>query len=65
MSRGNVDSWVAVGDEPCVVHIAITGAMEYLDDAGTVISSDDTASLQRCYLDWCAAHGVAPHPALS
>jgi len=62
---GNVDSWMAVGDEPCVVHIAITGAMEYLDDAGAVISSDDTASLQRCYLDWCAAHGVTPHPALS
>ena len=62
---GNVDSWMAVGDEPCVVHIAITGAMDYLDDAGEVISSDDTASLQRSYLDWCAAQGVPPHPALS
>jgi len=62
---GNVDSWMAVGDEPCVVHISISGRMEELDHEGHVVSFDDTASLQRAYLTWCASHGVDPEPALA
>lgn len=62
---GHVDSWEAIGDEPCVVHIAIQGAMDYLDDAGHVIASTDTAALQRRYLDWCAERGVQPWPELA
>ena len=29
----------AVGDEPCVVHIKVTGTIEYLDDNGQVTES--------------------------
>lgn len=62
---GHVDSWEAIGDEPCVVHIAIQGAMDYLDDGGNVIASTDTAALQRRYLEWCDERGVQARPELA
>jgi len=62
---GNVDSWQAVGDEPCVVHIQITGAVEYLDDTATqVVGRADSNTQRQTYLAWCAGHGLAPHPSL-
>jgi 2,4'-dihydroxyacetophenone dioxygenase len=61
---GNIDSWMAVGDEPCVVHIAIDGPMDTLDDEGNVVSSSGTPELYACYLAWCAEHNVTPDPAL-
>jgi 2,4'-dihydroxyacetophenone dioxygenase len=61
---GNVDSWMAVGDEPCVVHIAIDGPMDTLDDEGNVVSSSGTPELYECYLAWCAEHDANPNPAL-
>jgi hypothetical protein len=57
---GNVDSWRAVGDEDCIVHILITGAVEYLDADGRVTGQADSATQRTVYLDWCAANGVAP-----
>lgn len=62
---GTVDSWRAVGDKPCVVHISIEGAMDTLDAHGRVISSTGTPELRRIYLDWCATNGVTPAPTLS
>jgi hypothetical protein len=62
---GNVDSWEAVGDDPCVVHIAVTGRMDFLGPDGEVVASDGSATLQRTYLDWCAAEGRSPHAALA
>src|SRR6201986_3618252 len=41
---GNVDSWQAVGDQPCIVHIKVVGAVEYLDESGTVIDTADAAT---------------------
>lgn len=61
---GTVDSWVAVGDEPCVVHISIDGPMDTLDPEGEVTSSTGTPELRRIYLEWCAASGVTPAPML-
>ncbi|SOD74948.1 hypothetical protein SAMN05892883_4142 [Jatrophihabitans sp. GAS493] len=61
---GNVDSWQAVGDTHCIVHIKITGAVEYLDADGAVIGGADSASQYRLYLDWCRDHGVDPLPQL-
>jgi hypothetical protein len=59
---GMIDGWEAVGDEPCVVHFNIVGAVEYLDDAGHVIAVADSASQRAAYLAWCREHGVAPAP---
>jgi len=62
---GNVDSWQAVGDEPCVVHVVAHGRVEYLDELGRVIRHTDAGTARRTHLAWCAEHGVAPHPSLA
>lgn len=57
---GNIDTWQAIGDEPCIVHIKIAGAVQYLDDVDTVIDTADAASQRAAYLDWCQQHGQQP-----
>jgi 2,4'-dihydroxyacetophenone dioxygenase len=57
---GNVDTWRAVGDEPCVVHIKVTGAVEYLDESGAVTGTADAASQRAAYLAWCRETGTEP-----
>lgn len=61
---GNVDSWMAVGNEACIIHIAIDGPMDTLDDAGNVVSSSGTPELRATYLAWCAEHDLTPNSAL-
>ncbi len=46
---GNVDSWMAVGDEPLVVFVTVQGAIESLDERGNVTSRDSTASVSEAY----------------
>jgi quercetin dioxygenase-like cupin family protein len=58
--RGNVDSWMAIGDEPVVVHIVSFGAMEYLGEDGAVLRRDTPSSLHEAYLRFCEASGVTP-----
>ncbi len=53
---GNVDSWMAFGDEPCIVHIAIDGPMDTLGPDGEVRSSSGTPELLAAYRKWCAAN---------
>jgi 2,4'-dihydroxyacetophenone dioxygenase len=57
---GNVDSWMAVGDEPVVVHIVSFGAMEYLDNDGRVLRRDTASSLQEIYLRYCERSNLRP-----
>jgi quercetin dioxygenase-like cupin family protein len=57
---GNVDSWTGVGDEPVIVHIVSTGAMEYLDESGQVLRSDSSTSLRDAYLRYCSEHKLTP-----
>lgn len=57
---GNVDSWMAVGTEPVVVHIVAYGAMEYLDGDDAVLRRDTGASLLARYRTYCAENGLAP-----
>jgi 2,4'-dihydroxyacetophenone dioxygenase len=61
---GHVDSWMAVGDGPCIVHIAIDGPMDTLDQAGNVVASTGTPELHACYVAWCAEHTATPDSAL-
>jgi 2,4'-dihydroxyacetophenone dioxygenase len=61
---GNIDTWSATSDGPCVVHIAISGRLEHLDTDGVVTSYDDTDSLHRTYLDWCHTVAITPDPNL-
>lgn len=57
---GNEDSWRCHGDEPCVIHICLTGRVEYLGEEGSVTSYSDSDTARRAYLDHCAAIGVEP-----
>lgn len=57
----NVDSWEAIGDEPCVVHIEANGRVEYLDDDGNVIRFTDARTARAEYLGWCEYSGIEPN----
>lgn len=57
---GNHDTWEAIGDEPCVVHIEANGRVEYLDAQGCVVRHTDAATARADYLGWCAEHEVEP-----
>jgi 2,4'-dihydroxyacetophenone dioxygenase len=55
---GNVDSWMAVGDEPVVVHIVSFGAMEYLGADGAVTRRDTPSSLYETYVRFCEENNL-------
>src|SRR5438477_12519397 len=57
---GNVDSWMAVGDEPVIVHITSFGPMEYLGDDDQVLCRDTASSLNEIYLRYCKEHNLEP-----
>jgi quercetin dioxygenase-like cupin family protein len=57
---GNVDSWMAVGDGPVIVHITSFGAMEYLGDDDQVLRRDTASSLHQIYLRYCEEHNLTP-----
>jgi hypothetical protein len=57
---GNVDEWGAVGDEPCIVHIKVAGAVEYLGEDGQVVETVSAETQRAAYLAWCREHGVRP-----
>lgn len=57
---GNVDSWMAVGDEPVVVHIVSFGAMEYIGADGEVTRRDTPSSLYETYIRFCTENKLTP-----
>jgi 2,4'-dihydroxyacetophenone dioxygenase len=57
---GTIDGWAAISDEPCVVHIKVTGTIEYLGDNGQVIASVNADTQRALYLSWCQEHTVHP-----
>ena len=57
---GNVDSWMAVGEEPVIVHSTSFGPMEYLDEDDQVLRRDTASSLREVYLRYCEEKGIAP-----
>jgi 2,4'-dihydroxyacetophenone dioxygenase len=46
---GNVDSWMAVGDEPVIVFVTVQGAISYIDDRGEVCSTNTTRDVAEAY----------------
>ncbi len=46
---GNVDSWMAIGDEPVIVFVTVQGAMESLDERGQVIDCSTTSTIAEAY----------------
>lgn len=62
---GNVDSWMAIGEEPVIVHIVSFGAMEYLGDDGEVLRRDTPSSLYEIYLRYCRSNAAAVYARLA
>ena len=59
---GNHDSWMAVGDEPCIAHIVVNGDIEFLDAAGNVMRRTNAATVLEEHRRYCAEHGLElPH----
>ena len=46
---GNVDSWEAIGDEPCVIFLPARGAIEYLGERGEVLRRSTTTTVTERY----------------
>ncbi len=46
---GNVDSWMAVGDEPAIVLVTVRGAMETLAEDGAVTAASTTRAITEAY----------------
>lgn len=55
---GNVDSWEAVGDVPCIIFITVGGAVETLGDDGSVIRRVTGNDLRTLYEDHCRTNGL-------
>jgi quercetin dioxygenase-like cupin family protein len=55
---GNVDTWKAVGDVPCVIFVTVGGAVEFLTDDHTVERSVSGADLQKLYREYCDANEI-------
>lgn len=59
-SAGDVDSWQAVGEEPCLLYVEVHGAVEYLRPDGAVEVVVDANLQRRLYERWCATNGRSP-----
>ncbi|MEY2524753.1 MAG: 2,4-dihydroxyacetophenone dioxygenase [Ilumatobacteraceae bacterium] len=61
---GTVDSWRAVGDEPCVIHLTVTGDVQYLNDDGSVAATYNTNTQRVLYTNWMAENrpGIEVRP---
>lgn len=57
---GNEDSWMAIGDEPLIVQVAVYGVVEYLDESGAVISRVTSSSLEQIARRHCEAMLSSP-----
>ena len=62
---GNHDTWEAIGDEDCIVHLEANGRVEYLDGDGNLIRHTDATTARNDYLAHCNATNTGPLPALA
>lgn len=54
---GNIDSWMAIGDEPVIVFLTARGAIEYLGEDGNVTSRSTTSSVSAAYRAFQVSRG--------
>jgi len=55
---GNVDSWEAYGEEAVIVEATVFGAVEYIEDDGSVRQRVDARSLRELYRRHCEVNGL-------
>lgn len=61
---GTIDSFRAIGDVPCIVHVKVVGVVEYLDQDDQVAAVVDSASERAAYIAGCERQGIDPDPRL-
>ena len=59
-SAGDVDSWQAVGDEPCLLYVEVHGTVEYLAPDGAVAAVVDADLQRQMYEGFCATNRQQP-----
>lgn len=64
-SPGDIDTWMAIGDEPCIIHVEVRGTVEYLDERDDVAVVVDGALQHRLYTAWCQQNSQPPNSALA
>jgi quercetin dioxygenase-like cupin family protein len=53
---GNLDSWMAIGDEPLIIFVTVRGAIEYVDEDGKPTGlRTSTASVTEAYRRFVAS----------
>lgn len=57
---GNIDTWEAIGDEPCLILIVVEGDVEYLTPEGHVAERYNAAGMRALHLKWSKAAGLRP-----
>ena len=55
---GNVDSWMAIGDEPLVCFVVVHGDVEYLGEDGAVTLKANARTQYDAYVRQCAKDDV-------
>ena len=61
---GTIDSFRAVGDVACIVHVRVVGSVEYLDQNDQVADVVTSASERAAYIAGCERPGIDPDPRL-
>ena len=56
---GNVDSWMAIGDDPVVVFVTVQGSLSYIDDRGEVLSATTTREIADRYYRFVTEQGAS------
>jgi acetyl esterase len=60
---GNVDSWMAVGEEPLLTLVTVRGVIGDLDEHDKVTTTTTTSSIASSYRRFVAAHAGTTKPA--
>jgi quercetin dioxygenase-like cupin family protein len=55
---GNIDTWEAIGEEPCLILIVVEGDVEYLTPEGEVAERYNAARMRALHQKWCKAAGA-------
>lgn len=55
---GNIDTWKAVGDVPCIIFVTVRGAVEFMGPGNTVARSVSGNDLRALYQQHCEANGI-------
>lgn len=57
---GDVHTLEVIGDETTITLFVVHGAIQYVDDEGSVVQQDDARSRAELYVQHCLREGITP-----